>query len=363
MNQVQLKRKSEGADTLKVEVLRGGVVESHHHLSMAMVDMQGQTILTFGDMTEPIFLRSSAKPFQALPLVEQGILEDLDLNAQQLAVMCASHSGTDSHAEVVGSILESAGFDEDDLQCGIQSPSDRATAERLLKQEIEVSPLRHNCSGKHAGMLLLSRHLMEEPDQYLNPNGQVQGEILQAFCEMVGLSQSEILVGVDGCSAPNFAVPLRDAAFGYARLMDPSGLGNPREAAARRIVEAILSYPEMVSGYGSFDTEFMRSSKGRFLSKGGAEGYQAIGIPGDVFPSGHAVGLVLKVHDGDMGKRARSVATLAILEALGLITHDDCKQLSEFGERVLLNYRGLEVGQIRLARESRQRLLQGYERI
>lgn len=363
MNQARVKDTSEGASTLIVEVLRGDIVESQHRFSMAMVNGRGQTILTFGNTVEPIFFRSSAKPFQAIPLVEHGVLDDLDLNAQQLAVMCSSHSGTDEHADVVRSILEHAGFDEEDLQCGIHAPSDRATTERLLKQETKFSPLRHNCSGKHAGMLLLSRYLHEQKDRYLHPDGRVQGEILKAFSEMVGVSQNKIVVGIDGCSAPNFAVPLPDAAFGYARLMDPSDLGEKRATAVRRIVAAMLSCPEMVSGHGRFDTELMQSTKRRLLSKGGAEGYQAIGIPENVLQGGRAAGLVLKVHDGDLGKRARSVATLAILETLGLIKPDVSEQLSGYAERALFNYRGLEVGHIRLAGESRQRVQQAYERI
>ncbi|TFH34741.1 MAG: asparaginase, partial [Anaerolineales bacterium] len=273
------------------------------------------------------------------------------------------HSGTDEHAELARTLLAKVGLTETSLQCGTHSPYDRATARRLLERGEPLSPLRHNCSGKHAGMLLLSHCLGENLDQYLQRTDKVQREILQAFSAMVGVAEQEVELGIDGCSAPNFAVTLPASALGYARLMDPSGLDEKRAGACSQIVRAMLSNPEMVAGAGEFDTLLMQVMKGRLLSKGGAEGYQAIGIPTGQLAHGKAAGITLKVHDGDGSKRARSVVCLALLSTLGLLASEEREQLSAFDARPLLNFSQTEVGTLRLASESMARLHLAYERI
>jgi L-asparaginase II len=351
------------ADALNVELVRGDIVESEHHISMAMVDVRGQNLISFGDTTKPTYLRSSAKPFQALPFVERGYAERFQFSSQQLAILCASHSGTDLHVGIVRELLEDHDLSESNLQCGMHTPFDGSTAERLLSQGESPTPLRHNCSGKHTGMLLFTQLADEDIKNYLQRSVLVQQTILHVFSEMVSVKEDEIEVGIDGCSAPNFAVPLQAAALGYARLMDPSDLGKLRSQACRRIVQAMLSNPEIVAGAGRFDTELMQTVKGRLLAKGGAEGYQAIGIPPEQLPNRLSAGLTLKVHDGDSGKRVVGLITLVILSTLGLVTLEEQSQLSTYGERQLFNYMNLPIGEIRLAEESRNRLQMAYERI
>lgn len=357
------KRMPAGAETLIVELVRGHIVESEHRVSVAMVDAQGRRLLDFGETSRPTYLRSSAKPFQALPFVEEGHAESLSINAQQLAILCASHSGTDEHAELVGEILKKCELAESHLRCGTHTPTDKETAIRLLRQGVDPTALRHNCSGKHAGMLLFASRLGTDLEGYLDHKSVVQRRILETFAEMTGMSIESIGLGVDGCSAPNFAVPLTAAALGYARLMDPSRLSKSRAEACRLIVGAMTSNPVMVAGTGRFDTELMLAVEGRLLAKGGAEGYQAIGIPRGQLPSGEAAGLVLKVHDGDLGKRAGSLVTLAVLRILSLVSASELDQLSAFDARMLDNYSRLVVGEIRLMAESRMRLQGAYERI
>lgn len=353
----------EGPSALIIEILRGKIVESRHRVSLALVDSRNHLRLAFGDMNAPVYMRSSAKPFQALPLVEKGFAAQLELSIRQQALICASHAGRDEHAETALSILEKIELTESSLQCGTHTPFDRSTAKRLLKQGETLSPLRHNCSGKHAGMLLLAHSLGEDIETYLNPDHRVQREILQAFSGMVALDEGDIDLGTDGCSAPNFAIPLPAAAYGYSRLMDPSELDENRAQACKRIVQAMLSYPDMVAGDGEFDTDLMKVLKGRILSKGGAEGYQALGIPSAIWPGKYAAGIVLKVQDGDGAKRARNVACLAVLHALELISAEERKHLAGFDQRTLLNFRQIEVGEIRIASESLDRLHEAYERV
>jgi L-asparaginase II len=351
------------ADALSVDLIRGDVVESKHKISLAMVDVHGRRLLDFGETSKPVYLRSSAKPFQAMPFVEDGHAERLNFTPRQLSILCASHSGTDQHVEVVVEILKKVGLTEDYLRCGIQTPFDRDTAMELMRQGDEPGALRHNCSGKHAGMLSFAYSINADYERYLDRSSKVQQRILGVFAEMVGLPIEEIKVGLDGCSAPNFAVSLPAAALAYARLMDPSELEGPRASACKQIVSAMVSNPEMVAGAGRFDTELMRSVDGRLLSKGGAEGYQAIGIPGGHLVTGAGAGITLKVHDGDHGKRAAGLVMLALLKLLGLLNESALASLSGFGERTLNNFRKLPVGKIRLAEESFARLQEAYEQI
>ena len=356
-------RDANGTSPLVVELVRGGVVESIHRVSLAMVDVGGELHLGFGDFLQPTFMRSSAKPFQAIPFVEAGYHAQFELSENQMAVLCASHSGTDDHLTLVQEILRKAGYAEGDLQCGTHTPFDRETAKRLIREGEAPRSLRHNCSGKHSGMILYMHAVSEDPQAYLNPESKVQREILQVFGAMVDLPAEEIVVGIDGCSAPNFAVPLPAAALGYARLMDPSELSKKRAQACRYIVRAMVNHPMMVGGPARFDTELMQTVEGRLLSKGGAEGYQAIGVPSNEGPLSKAFGLTLKVHDGDLGKRALAVVTLAILSGLGLLSTGERERLASFDTRPMTNFRGLTVGEIRLSEDSRGRLSKAYERI
>jgi len=353
----------EGSNALIIEILRGKVVESWHSVSLAAVDSHNRLRLAFGNMVDPVYMRSSAKPFQALPLVQKKIDLQHNLSTRQLALICASHAGTDEHAEVASSILKKVGFSETNLRCGTHTPFDESTANRLLRQSESLSALRHNCSGKHAGMLLLAQALEQDPETYLDTHQPVQGEILQAFSAMVGINEAEVELGTDGCSAPNFAIPLPAAALGYARLMDPSGLDAARADACRRITHAMLSNPDMVAGIGEFDTELMQAASGNILSKRGAEGYQALGISAATWPGGGAAGIVLKVHDGDGSKRARSVTCMTILRVLNLIIPEAQERLARFDQRPLSNFRQIEVGRIQIASESLDRLHEAYERI
>jgi L-asparaginase II len=356
-------REQESLAALSVELLRGETVESIHHVSLALVNVQGRRLMTFGDVERPIFLRSSAKPFQALPFVERGVFEHLKLDLRQLAIMCASHSGTDEHVDVVQDLLSSHQLSQDSLRCGVHTPFDKATAKRLISEGKESQTLRNNCSGKHTGMLLHAQAMGISLHDYLEREHPVQQAIIEVIGEMSGVDTTDIRVGTDGCSAPNFAVPLVAAALAYARLMDPSELEEKRALACRTIVEAMRENPVMVAGHGRFDTSLMQVGGPRLISKGGAEGYQAVGLSSGVLPDGYAAGLTLKVHDGDLGKRARGLVTLTVLQSLGVINDSEIENMKAFDERRLYNFMGLDVGCIRLQSASRKRLMQAYEQI
>ena len=347
-----------------VETTRGGIVESIHYGSIAVCDTQGRLLARAGDAEALVVLRSSSKPFQALPLVEGGGMELLGLSERELAVMCASHNGTDEHVKVIMGIQQKLGVSAADLLCGTHTPGDPATAERMFLNGEENSTLRHNCSGKHTGMLAQALLYGEPTADYIDPQHPVQQRILRTFSQMTGVPLEKIILGTDGCSAPVFAVPLRAAAHAFALLADPSGLPEPRQSALRRIFAAMTAHPDMVAGPRTFDTELMTAGRGSILTKGGAEGYQAVSLlPGASSRFAGALGITLKISDGDLaqhdraeriaqiahdgGGRARSTAAVEVLRQLGALDDAQLTELSGYLPRAQYNWRRIEVGEIR----------------
>ena len=330
-----------------VELTRGSMVESVHFGAAAVVDRDGTLLASYGDPDTVTFLRSSAKPFQALPFIEMGGDLAFKLTDKEIGLICASHSGTDEHLAVVQGMQQKIGVSEKNLLCGTHSPTHQPTAKGMLLRGEEPTPNRHNCSGKHTGMLAhaLFRHLPLE--DYININHPIQQTILNTFAEMSGVSVDQVVIGIDGCSAPNFAVPLRHAAWGFARLCDPSQLPPARAHACQGITRAMTQNSDMVGGPGRSDTLVMKLAEGRLLTKGGAEGYLGMGLmAGAIFPGSPALGITIKISDGDSGGRAVPCVAVEILRQLGVISTQEQTALEAFGPHPLYNYRGLQVGEI-----------------
>ncbi|MGA2112672.1 MAG: asparaginase [Anaerolineales bacterium] len=351
-------------DVPLVELTRGRIVESLHFGAIAVTDSSGKRLAAAGDPGLVTFLRSSAKPFQALPTLESGALEALGLSDQEVAIMCASHLGSDAHVQAVSALLEKAGARETDLLCGTHPVGDPQVAERLLLRKEPATPLRHNCSGKHAGMLAYSRFRWGKTtspsgQSYVDPQNPLQREIRKTLAQMGGLTEEQVELGIDGCSAPNFAVPLEAAAFSMARLIDPHELPPRRAEACGWITRAMTTYPELIRGAGSFDTEFMRAGGGRWVAKSGAEGYLLIGVRAGSAGYEHGIGIAIKISDGDRADRrsalgegeprARPIVALETMRQLGLISAAEGEALSTFGPRPIRNWRDLAVGEIRPA--------------
>ena len=347
-----------------VETTRGPIVESIHYGAIAVCDAHGDLLASVGDADAVVYLRSSSKPFQVLPLVEGGGMELFGLSERELAVMCASHNGTDEHVKVIMGIQQKLGVSAADLMCGTHNPGDPATAERMFLNGEENSTLRHNCSGKHTGMLAQALLYGEPTADYIDPQHPVQQRILRTFSQMTGVPLEKIILGTDGCSAPVFAVPLRAAAHAFALLADPSGLPEPRRSALRRIFAAMTAHPDMVAGPRTFDTELMTVGRGSILTKGGAEGYQAVSLlPGASSRFAGALGITLKISDGDLaqhdraeriaqiahdgGGRARSTTAVEVLRQLGALDEAQVAELSGYLPRAQYNWRRIEVGEIR----------------
>jgi L-asparaginase II len=325
-----------------VEVTRGPLVESVHHVAACAANARGDVIFATGDVQSPVFLRSTAKPFIAAAAIEAGVREAFDLEMHEIAVMCASHVGEPFHIEAVRSILAKIGMDESALKCGAHLPYNEAAARAMLERGEPATAIHNNCSGKHAGILALTRVLGADPATYLEAANPAQQHIL-AFCARLSDDDPATWpLGVDGCGIPVYATSLQRAATAFARFAALEGL-RPRDAAALLVVrDAMVSHPAYVSGTGEFDTVLMRAAGGAIACKSGAEGVHGTAL----VPQG--IGLVSKVTDGT--SRARAPFTMAALARLGSAVAE-APEVAAFVRPVVYNRASLAVGEIRVRPE------------
>lgn len=309
-----------------VTLTRSGLEESHH-LGSYCVFADGRVARSRGDLRTPVYLRSAAKPFQAIAVVESGALERFHVTEEELALISASHSSTPRHAETAASILRKAGAGPELLRCGGHRPIDGKVADDYVRRGIRPGRLEDNCSGKHAGMIAAAKALGEDAATYAEPTHLVQRRNLE---NLALFAESEIRVGVDGCAVPSFATGLEAAARAIARYTTPAG--HPKEAAARRVAKAMLAHPDMVAGEGRFDTEVMRAAQGGLLVKSGAEGVILVGV------MGARTGIAVKIGDG--ADRALQALTAAILKDMGLVDYPQAREVK--------TREGTPVGEIRV---------------
>lgn len=335
---------------LLVEVTRGDRVESRHRGSIAAVSSSGELTWSFGDADEFAFIRSSAKPFQLAPFVASGRFDAYDFPnpTESLAIMAASHSGEDRHVRTVQAILRAGGLTREVLACGVHTPFDTETAQRLIRDGEPLTPLRHNCSGKHAAMALHAKAAGWPIETYWQPDHPVQQLALDTVALMSGVARADVVTATDGCGVVSFGVPLRGLALAFARLADPAGVEDRAlRTALERIRDAMMAHPELVGGdRRRFDTELMRTQPGQLVSKAGAEGIRAVGVLQNG-TSNAPFGLALKIEDGDLARRASDVAASAALARLGVL---DAVGLARMGERTaprIVDPRGDIVGEVR----------------
>ena len=307
-----------------------------------VVEPGGREVARAGDPDWPVVVRSSVKPFQVLPFVLAGGVEAWGLEEADLALACSSHSGTEEQAARAGAMLARAGLDRGALLCGAHRPMDEPTAAALDAAGAEPTPLHNNCSGKHAAMLLGCRQAGLPLAGYTGFDHPWQLRIQAELAACCGLPlEAARPCGVDGCSAPTFALPARALARGYAALAAPeaAGLDPERAAALARVAGAMGRHPGMVAGPGRFTSALIATTGGRVLGKEGAEGVYALAIRGPV-----ALGAAVKLADG--GERARDTVVLELLSQLGVLSGQEREALAPFYRPVQRNHRGLEIGEI-----------------
>ncbi len=329
-----------------VEVTRGGITESRHRGHIAAVEPDGKLIAYLGAPETVTFLRSSAKPHQAIPLITSGAADRFGFTEKEIALACASHSGEPIHVEVAASMLQKIGLPLSALECGTHEPFSPEVSRQMREKGEEPNVLQNNCSGKHAGMLALALHLGAPIETYDEPTNPVQLAIGKTISDFSGIAIEDIAVGVDGCGVPVFGITVKAMALLYARLIaPPAEFDDSTRGACAQIVSAMTTYPEIIGGTtGRLDTEIMRASPGRLVSKVGAEGVYTLGVlPSEDWPSG--LGLALKIEDGD-DHRARPTVVIESLRQLGILADESLEAVSRYAFFPVRNRRGDVVGEV-----------------
>jgi L-asparaginase II len=330
-----------------VQVTRGAITESRHRGHVVAVEPSGKIVAVLGAPETVTFLRSSAKPLQAIPLIASGAAARFGFSEKEIALACASHSGEPIHIEVVASMLGKIGLGPEHLKCGTHEPFSPEVARELREKGEKPHVLQNNCSGKHAGMLALALHLGAPTESYDRPGNPVQLAIGHTISQFSGIAVEDIAVGIDGCGVPVFGVTVKAMALMYARLVaPPPQLEENTREACNRIVAAMTSYPELIGGTTDrLDTEMMRATEGNLVSKVGAEGVYTAGVlPCKDWPNG--LGLALKIEDGD-DHRARPTVVIESLNQLGVLDDESLEAVSRYAFFPVRNRSGEIVGEVR----------------
>lgn len=327
------------------ETTRGGITESVHHGVVVAVDAAGDVVAAAGDPEQVVFFRSSAKPFQAIQVIESGAADAFAFTPDELALCCASHEASPEHQRQVAAMLHKIGLTEADLQCGCPFTGNAEEAARITLGLVERTPLQCDCSGKHSGILATIVHEGLAKDDYLEPSHPLQRRILATMAEVMRTPEEEIIQGTDGCSLPTFGAPLRAFATSYAALAAPErvpiGAGREHAAALNRLRQAMTSHPVNVSGKGNLVATLMEVSDGRIAAKSGAEGLLCLAVPE------RDLGIAIRVADGTF--RAHPAITVAVLEQLEILDANMRNAILERHPSALRNHNGRIVGEIRPA--------------
>jgi L-asparaginase II len=329
-----------------VEVTRGNLVESRHRGHIVAVEPNGKVVAFAGTPETVTYLRSSAKPHQAIPLVASGAADHFGFTETEVALACASHSGEPIHTETAASMLRKIQLAPSALKCGTHEPYSAKVAQQLRERGEQPNVLQNNCSGKHAGMLAMARYLGAPTETYDHPDNPVQVAIKACVSRFSGVPPEEIAIAVDGCGVPVFGISVTAMALMCARLVvPPRDVEDRTRDACRRIVNAMVTYPELIGGtVDRLDTELMRAARGRLISKVGAEGVYTVGIlPCEEWPRG--LGLALKIEDGD-DHRARPTVVIEALRQLRVLRDDSLAAVARYSTFAVRNRRGDDVGEV-----------------
>ena len=322
-----------------VHLIRGPMVESIHTGDVAVVNAKGELLAFAGAPKEKMaFWRSSAKPFQAIPVVESGAIDHFGLAENELAQMCASHAGEDIHINTVRAILAKLGLDESYLQCGVHYPSHGATHRRMIAAGEKATEIHCNCSGKHSGMLAQGKMYGEDLSNYTDLQHPVQQRDLASVSAFTGVSIEDIVIGIDGCGVPVHGISVYAMALAWARLVDPIDMPQQRVEAARRVRTAMMHNPYLIAGEGRTCTRLMQALPERIVAKSGADAVYCFALPEK------GIGVALKIADG--GGRAVAPAVISTLHQLGYFSEEELKPLENLATATLTNHHSDVVGRI-----------------
>lgn len=327
-----------------VEVIerRGGHIENRHQVHACIMDKKARLVDSWGDVDQIICPRSSLKLIQTLPLIESGAAAKFNLSDKDIAVACGSHNGEGIHVKQVSDWLERVGLDINDFECGTHWPTLRAAEHALVAKGHPASALHNNCSGKHAAMLSLCKYKGWPLAGYTKPDHPLQQMILSTLSEMAEYPKQNIAIVIDGCSAPNFFLPLSNIALMFSKFISGNGLSEQRFSACKTVFSAVGQYSEMVAGSKRFCSALARSSQGRIIGKTGACGNYIALAP----ESGHII--YAKVEDGHT--RSAELTICRLLEKLGLMSDEMAQALESYGHPIEKNLRDIIIGDIEAQR-------------
>ncbi len=332
-----------GVENMSVEmayVYRGDEIESIHRGDLIVVNYKGDVIYEVGDGDKVTYLRSAAKPFQAIPMVEQGGIEAFDFNQKDIAIMTSSHGGEERHVKVLKNILNKLGIDFSRLNCGVAKPMYGKAAQGILCNNKKFNQFNNPCSGKHSCMLALCKLKDYNIENYTLLNHPVQQDMIKVVSEMTEIDRKDIKIAIDGCGVPVFGMSIKNMAIGYAKLANPSLIkSEARRKAIQSITSAMITEPYYVAGTGRLDTALMDITKGRILAKLGAEAVYCISI------MDKGVGITLKIEDGSY--RAIDPIIIELLRRLKYINKDEFELLKNRWEIKLKNHRKEIIGKIK----------------
>lgn len=326
------------ADVPMVAAIRSGRVETLHRGTLAICNHQGRVLVAAGNPRQRTYLRSSAKPFQAMALVTTGAADVLSLSPADIAIACSSHSGEPEHVAAVRALLDKAGLTPDLLRCGIHRPLGGEADNNSRVRSAAVTVLHNNCSGKHAAMLATCKVMGWPLDSYLASDHPLQRLNLETLSAFSGIEGQAIEMGIDGCGVPAFYLTIAGIATAFARLSTGEGVSAELREAARRVRDAMTEHPFLIGGTRRLDTDVMAAAAGLVICKGGAQGCEGIGLPG------RGIGIGLKITDG--ASQPIGVVAYQALRATGSLDEEALSRLASYGTATLRNHAGTVVGSL-----------------
>lgn len=325
--------------SFKIEVCRGHNVESEHEVLACVTNAKGEVLQAFGDVTRSFYIRSAAKPFQAVPFVQSKAYQNLKAKEEELALACSSHLGKDFHIQTAKNLLKRADLNFQSLQNHAHPKNDEEFYHCLESNKNEIEILKQNCSGKHAGFLVTQKYLQEKLEDYLSPDSKLQKEVLKVYSTLSGCEQKKLTETImpDGCGAPVVSLPLKNLAKMYSEL--GSGGNSEYGESLKTIYQAMANHPEFVRGAEDFNTQLIDAFSGNLVAKLGYEGVYGIALR-------DGTGIACKVLDGHL--RALPPVILTILESFIPRQKESFMQLKSWFTPEIRNIHNLKIGEIRL---------------
>ncbi len=308
--------------TKLIEISRGKVVETIHRGDVVVVNTDGEILHFAGDPEKFTYWRSAAKPIQAFNVILGGAADHYHFTDAEIAILCASHYGEKFHIKTIESILEKIGLTENHILGGIVNSLSYDYALKMARNQANLNPMITDCSGKHVGFLSVCQFKGFPVDSYKELSHPVQQEILDIIQKMTDMKKEDITIGIDGCSVPVHAMPLKNMALAYARLANPDSLEEPYRNTSFRIFNAMNQHPEMISGTNGFCTDLIAATNGKLVGKVGAEGVYCVGM------KDKNIGFAIKMESG--GMNVLPPAVIRVLKFLNLLTKSELESLAKY---------------------------------